>query len=529
MPLQITPFTTTPSRANPATFSADMDIRLNQENSRIVEMNLQSAENNAINNNVNIKEASVLISAASAAESSLSAQGSANYQGAWTSKGYTLGQTVSDANGVRWLCKLTHTTAQSASEGTYWTIAIPYVGAIGNINSPLLDMPLKNSLAMKSGVGSATFTRASTATYIDRYGVLKTASVDEPRFEKEGYLNEGSITNLLTYSEQFDNAVWIKSGVTATSNTVDTIDPYGTNVADVLLSTATTAWHQFSPASITITSGTTYSMSIFAKAGTFSTLQIVPNGTNFGTGYANFNLTDGTISAQSGLTNASITPLSNGWYRCTVVAIAIATGTGAVYYSIQNSPTAARAASYLGAITDSIYIFGAQLEELPFATSYIPTVASTVTRSADVLSVTPYNNFGYADNTILMSFDSNSNNKILLELGSVVSDRLYLFIDTLNNLEVGSRYDSGSTFTAEVPYVLGSKIRVGVVTTSTYNYLYVNGVLVASKSRTSGAPFKSLGYIKIGYSITAGYTAYAHISNIQLHGKALTAQEVALA
>ena len=58
--------------------------------------------------------------------------------------------------------------------------------AIGNLNSPLLDMPLKNSLAMKAGVGSATFTRASTATYVDRYGVLKTASIDEPRFEKEG-------------------------------------------------------------------------------------------------------------------------------------------------------------------------------------------------------------------------------------------------------------------------------------------------------------------------------------------------------
>ena len=89
--------------------------------------------------------ASATASATSASASSLSAQGSANYQGAWTSKGYTLGQTVSDTNGVRWVCKLTHTTAQTASEGTYWTIAVPYIGAIGNINSPLLNLSLKSA------------------------------------------------------------------------------------------------------------------------------------------------------------------------------------------------------------------------------------------------------------------------------------------------------------------------------------------------------------------------------------------------
>ena len=47
MPTQITPFTKTPSRQNPSTFSEDMDTRLLEENSRITEMNAQSSENNA--------------------------------------------------------------------------------------------------------------------------------------------------------------------------------------------------------------------------------------------------------------------------------------------------------------------------------------------------------------------------------------------------------------------------------------------------------------------------------------------------
>ena len=76
-------------------------------------------------------------------------------------------------------------------------------GAIGNINLPLLDIPLKNSLALKQGVGSVVFTRATTGTFIDRYGVLQTAAIDEARFEKEGLLIEGASTNLLTYSQDF--------------------------------------------------------------------------------------------------------------------------------------------------------------------------------------------------------------------------------------------------------------------------------------------------------------------------------------
>ena len=45
MPTQITPYSTTPSRLNPATFSSDRDIRLAEENSRLLQMNAQALEN----------------------------------------------------------------------------------------------------------------------------------------------------------------------------------------------------------------------------------------------------------------------------------------------------------------------------------------------------------------------------------------------------------------------------------------------------------------------------------------------------
>lgn len=53
------------------------------------------------------------------------AQGLASYQGDWTSKGYTMGQTVS-VSGIYYICKLTHATGQNPTTGgsIYWNLAI---------------------------------------------------------------------------------------------------------------------------------------------------------------------------------------------------------------------------------------------------------------------------------------------------------------------------------------------------------------------------------------------------------------------
>lgn len=53
------------------------------------------------------------------------AQGLANYQGDWTSKGYTIGQTVS-VSGIYYICKLTHATGQNPTTDSsiYWNLAL---------------------------------------------------------------------------------------------------------------------------------------------------------------------------------------------------------------------------------------------------------------------------------------------------------------------------------------------------------------------------------------------------------------------
>lgn len=531
-------FTVTPL-INTATFPEDID-KYNTEMPAVI--NAQQRTTNQINRllpQLNTLETNVSAMEASAVSASAAAVGAANYQGTWTSKGYTVGQTVSDVNGIRWLCKLTHTTAQIAAEGTYWTIAIPYVGAIGNINSPVLDMPLKNSLAMKAGVGSVTFTRASTATYIDRYGVLKSAATNEPRFEKEGYLHEGASTNLLTYSEDFSNAYWYKEASTLTANTTDTLDPYGTNLADKIMETAVTSTHAlYTPNSIPFTAGVTYCQSWFIKPNGRTKFRVTSwTGEAFTTSRSILiDLVAKTSTVIEGtVLSHGIIELANGWFRVWFSATADATGTqfGAM---IRPRFDDGLAEAYLGDVTKGFFAFGAQLEALPFASSYILTVASTASRANDILKVDFNNNTcGYknrfSEESISIDFRKFASTSILRLFTTDANNSAYRMFITSNS--VVGQYGSGTAG--------GSQLPTGILQNYVFNRLllthntvgatkmYANGVLAASgNSGTVNSDGTPTG-LWFGSEGGIGSFAFGHITNVRIWNKALTATEVALA
>jgi hypothetical protein len=287
-----------------------------------------------------------------------------------------------------------------------------------------------------------TFTRASTATYFDNEGVLRTAASGEPRFafdpdteESLGLLIEEARTNLLTYSEQFDNAAWVKSGNTAlTANTV--IAPDGTLTGDSIAAVAggSNSAKQF-PA---VSAGATYTFSAFVKAGSsnFAFFTLYDNGSNVRRQW--FNLTTGALgSTTSGgtfvLLSASMALVGNGWYKCVVTATTPA-GITNCFFGVES---ASADASTSDITNGSIAIWGAQLEAGSFPTSYIPTVASQVTRDADVASMTGVNFsswFNQAEGTLYSEWqkfapssfqsissisDGNVNNQITLAHGSI--------------------------------------------------------------------------------------------------------------
>lgn len=247
-----------------------------------------------------------------------------------------------------------------------------------------------------------SITRAlNTATRINSSGFVEIVNANLPRFDYDpvtlapkGLLIEESRTNLLTYSEQFNDVIWTKSQTGITVNA--TASPDGTSTADAAIPNTVLAVNHFVRQNITsYTSGVTYTYTVYAKAFGYTGLQMVlPAAAFTGPPFANFDLANGVASVTfpyggSGAT-ATITNVGNGWYRCSVTATANATAATGTQLRIMNTYTTTDSTFTPNGV-DGIFLWGAQLEAGAFPTSYIPTAGTSLTRNADVVSMTGTN------------------------------------------------------------------------------------------------------------------------------------------
>jgi hypothetical protein len=247
--------------------------------------------------------------------------------------------------------------------------------------------------------GQLTFTRASTATRVNASGLVASVASGVPRLD---YLNstcpklllEPQRTNSYLYSEQLDNAAWIKGGNSSvTANTI--VSPDGTQNADSANNIGPNLVFVYQLSDIAATTST---QSIYAKKGTNKYVSIaMASLTLVNHRYQPvFNLDDGTIQAQntSGTnvtnTSCSITPVGNGWYRITATGT-FASGSDKAFMVLQSSnntnyqpDTTTGSLDWQNATNGSCYYWGAQIEAGAYVTSYIPTTTAAVTRLADL-------------------------------------------------------------------------------------------------------------------------------------------------
>jgi hypothetical protein len=242
----------------------------------------------------------------------------------------------------------------------------------------------------------AVFTsRNSTGTYFDSTGVMKTAAINEARYDhalvdgkwvSKGLMLEGSSTNLHLYSENF-SAGWSVTGEASLVGAA-ALSPDGTQTAgSFLCNTTNNATRRlYASANITVTPSTAYTASAYIKAVNWDWVGV---GLAFGTGYitncvlAMVNLSTGQTTLQYG-TSVKLSDVGNGWYRVVVTGTTPETMTGARFSFVLLDADESIVNTAIGVVGAGIYVWGAQLEVGAQPTSYIKTEAAAITRAADL-------------------------------------------------------------------------------------------------------------------------------------------------
>lgn len=212
------------------------------------------------------------------------------------------------------------------------------------------------SVKPDDGSGDFTVSRASTATRVNEDGLIETVGVNVPRLDyTDGgcpvILTEPQRTNLIPYSEDLSNVIWINRGFTKVGTS---LGPMGSNAYEFLENNT-----DINPAIFyngNVTDGTPRTLSVWLKASTPITIALATN-------------------SSVKTTNVSVT---TEWslFSCTdSVDTVLGTHIGGFGTITKGSGV-------------TIYVAMPQQENGSYATSYIPTTGATATRLADNISLT---------------------------------------------------------------------------------------------------------------------------------------------
>ena len=373
------------------------------------------------------------------------------------------------------------------------------------------------------------FTRASSATVVNKAGLIETVGSGEPRIDfsndaKGALLLEPQRSNLVAYSEDFSQ--WVNSSSSDLSNQL--ISPDGTLNADKLITSSGLTNGQVSKTISKSASAITYNYSVFAKKAEWNRCNLYVTDTatfnnrvqffvDLETGEVIQATTAGTFSSASG----SSEYYGNGWYRFSVTfTTSTETSITARIYSIDSVATT-------GDGTSGIYIFGAQLEQGSYATSYIPTQGSAVTRVADVC-----NNAG--NNQVF----NGSEGVLMVEISALANDSTARRVNLRNSSGSNQvRIDLGSSSNL-ITGVLFNGSNQAIINSASYNVidsnkiafkykendfaLWINGIEVGTDS--TGTTIGSGILDRIDLSI--GNDFYGNVKQIQYFDSALTDAEL---
>ena len=280
------------------------------------------------------------------------------------------------------------------------------------------------------GSGDFDFSRATEATRINSLGLVETIGINLPRINYEGgcgsWLFEPQSTNLFNYSEDLGNSYWSDFGTEVSRNlNASQINPSGTAGSYELEGVG--GLRRFG-IFLTVTPSTDYTLSFYAKNIDATLLKAL---------FTNSSVTTYTYTSEVNTTD---------WSRVEINFTTL-TGTSTSVQILRDLP-----------IGESIYIWGLMLEQQSYATSYIPTSGSSVTRNQDlctnggslasinstegVLYAEIAKNSSFNDDQVSIALsDGTNNNRVLLyyltnsqALGALISSSASIILNQQYNL-----------------------------------------------------------------------------------------------
>jgi len=315
-----------------------------------------------------------------------------------------------------------------------------------------------------------------------------------------GLLIEEQRTNLLTYSEKFDNAIWLKQTLTVTANQYTA--PDGSTTADALVPTSgdSALTYDIAPAS--------------AVAHTFSIWLRSTTGSSFSLDIRLFR-----DSPFASISTQSVT-LTTAWQRFTFTGTPLDTSTHR--WRIGNGSS--------WATGEDAAAWGAQLEAGSFATSYIPTTSASVTRAADSATMTGANFsswFNAAAGTFvwegLFATQSTASDPFLAHNGTI-SESIGAYISggtAIQWCRAGGVTQAANT--AGSPVSVGSLIKIGAAFSANDFRASSNGSAIASDAAGSmPSGVDRLGLAGSGGVLVGGNSTNAPISRLRYYNTALT-------
>jgi hypothetical protein len=376
-----------------------------------------------------------------------------------------------------------------------------------------------------------SFSRASSATVVNQSGLIETVGSGEPRIDflgntKGALLLEPSRTNIVEYSE--DGTQWNTINSTV-SLTTDSTSPSSQSSVYKVNDDANDAQHRVDVRP-SVTNGTQYTFSAFVKQESNSDVDFVYLlfSSKFSTTRFYFNIEEGTSLDSGGI----IENYGNGWYKISGSATANSSGNGVLGVNLANADNNN---TYSGTGNGSIFVWGLQLESnASYATSYIPTSGSAVTRVAESdvsLSNLPIFDYTVEDFSISFKITNKNFDSVFSRVLSKASTSSGYEVFIENNGAIYFRTVASGvgvfSYTNPNQIVLGVESNITITRSGAVGKIYKDGIEITSVyANHSNISSSSSNNLRLGSYVQSGYNFSGQIKDVKLYNTALTDQEL---